>query len=177
MKTEFDIDTGQMFYGVSAGWLSKPFDCSLGHILSSCNGSCCNGEIHWPSKAFGNKCGFLGEHGCVLSEKDKPISCMLFPIVLNRSNSLILFHRSMFKKGMCKGAFGKGQMLIDSQEAGLVYAFGREQFDRVRNDVINGKDSYFIVPEWVSIELEREAYYENRCIKPKPRATYEDKEL
>ena len=167
-----DTKESQVIYLVSAAWLSKPFDCTLPHILEHCHGRCCEGTVFWPSKAFGDRCGFLGPNGCVLAEDDKPVTCMLFPIVPNKDNRLIMFHRSMFKKGMCRGAFKKGPPLIDSQRAGLVYVFGQAQYDRVRAAVMAGRDSYFSCPQEMHQELLREAALENTNIKPIPRSQY-----
>lgn len=170
----FEIKEVRVF-SVSAAWIGKRFDCTAEHITSEggCGGSCCIGDVFWPAKLYDDKkCGFLGEHGCVLPLEERPVTCLLFPIVPNKDNRLILFHRSMFKKGMCKGAFGKGPLLLDSQKEVLVMLFGEEQYNKVRRDVLAGKDSMFVVTDEVWECFQRDMHSEDNGIKPKPRSHY-----
>lgn len=162
---------------VSAAWLSKKFDCSLGHITSKggCAGMCCVTDHYWPPRsgnAGAGPCAWLGAKGCTMAWDDKPITCNLYPLVINSHNKLVLHHRAQFKTSVCKGACGKDALLIDSCEAGLVSIFGKEQFDRVRADVVAGKDSYFIASPEVVTAIERGAVWEKFNIIPEPMSKF-----
>jgi hypothetical protein len=123
--------------------LSAPHECTLEGILARCGGSCCKSAVFWPSRTFEtNICGNLGPEGCRLAPTDKPITCLLYPIRLVRGEMLLLHHRARFGKGICKGNHGQGPPLIDALRGNLVTLFGEEQVDRVRADVMAGRQSW-----------------------------------
>jgi hypothetical protein len=168
----FDLVEEQHVFRVSSAWLSHPFQCDVEHIIECCKGVCCTGSVFWPSNAYPElgHCGHLGEAGCVLTLEERPITCTIFPIYPNAHNTLVMFQRSMFQKGMCKGAFNKGsKSLIETQKDGLIRIFGEDQYNRVLTDVLAGRDSYFNVPPdmWEAFQAEAEA--ENNHVKPEPR--------
>lgn len=67
------------------------------------------------------------------------------------------------------GNHGVGPLLIDVLEASLVRLFGRAQYDRVRADVVAGKDSYFNVPPAVLAAYEQEEAWAAANAVPQPR--------
>ncbi len=60
-------------------------------------------------------------------------------------------------------------MLIDTQRDGLIEIFGHQQYDRVRQDVAAGVDSYFEISEEMWEHFQAEADMENNRVKPVPR--------
>lgn len=163
--------------GVSAAWLSKKFNCTLKHILAEdgCGGKCCNHPKFWPPRSGNNglgPCDWLGPQGCTMAWDDKPVVCNLYPLVINDSDKIVLHHRSQFHTSVCKAACGSGEMLIDSTASGLISVFGKEQYDRVRADIVAGKDSYFIATPEIATAIDRDRIWEANCLPPEPMSKF-----
>lgn len=174
----FDIKTERR-WKVSAAWLTKRFNCTLEHILDpdGCGGRCCRNPSLWPPRAYpGSVCGHLSKTGCSLSMEQRPITCILFPIIPSKTspldpdnNTLIIYQRAIFPHSMCKGAYKKGPMVIDMCAKELTMIFGKEEYERVRSDLIAGKDSYFVISDEVLAEFQRDVDqddYENSIFTP-----------
>ncbi len=139
-----------MKWRVSAAWLTKQHDCTPTGIAERCHGGCCYSTRWWPPAAYGNpdgRCGYLGEAGCVLAPDDKPVKCHLYPLLVRRDLLQQHFRVTCSARGMCKGNHGRGPILIDAIRDSLVHLFGQEQYDKLREDVTNGRDGVVEVPE------------------------------
>lgn len=168
---------------VSASWLSKPFNCTVEHILSEngCNGKCCHNMSTWPTRAWTTgQCAYLGPAGCVLPFPNRPITCILFPVTFIKSpieapdeNTFVLWQRSIFPHSMCKGAYKSGPPLVVVMEEAFCLIFGRRAYERVKRDVLEGRDSYFEISDEILTEFQRDVAeddYENqRFTPPQPR--------
>lgn len=156
---------------VSAKWLAKRHDCTLAGITHRCHGACCKSPAYWPPRAFegANQCGRLGPQGCTFADDDKPITCHLYPLKLNKNGTLILHNRTTLPTGICKGNHGNGPPIIEAMENNLVAVFGRDQYERVRADVLAGRDSYFEPAPDILAAMAREHDWEEQNIPPEPR--------
>ena len=166
--------TGGIDVPISAAWAMKKHNCTLAHIMApgGCGGKCCTGQTRWPSKAFGEQdfvCGNLGPEGCTLSPDDKPIGCHLYPFIFNKNGKLVYHDKAAMKASVCAGAAGNGPPMIDAQRSGLIALFGEEQFNRVRADVMAGRDSVFHMDPQTAAEWRREQEWEAAGAKPAPR--------
>lgn len=157
------VGTPPVRWAVSAKWLSKPHECNLAGILARCGGGCCRSPSFWPPVSGARRdgahvlCDWLGPQGCRLPAEDKPVTCLLYPAILNDHDKLILHHRTTFANSVCKGNHGNGPPLIDALGDNLVELFGPAQYARVRADVLAGRDSFFDVPPAVVAAKAREA--------------------
>lgn len=143
---------------ISAAWASKPHDCTLEGILKRCGGGCCKSPTYWPPNSNKGVCAHLGVNGCVLSAEDKPVTCLLYPLVVNDSGTIVLHHRTTTQTGICKGNHSKGPALIDALEGNLSELFGEEAYSRLRREVMAGRDTFVSVPDdvWAAFEKEKE---------------------
>lgn len=161
---------------VSAAWAAKQHDCTAHGVMMRCGGACCRSPSFWPPKAYagpdnpGHKCGHLGDTGCTLAPEDKPVTCHLYPMMLNDNGTLILHQRATFPKGVCHGNFGNGPPLIESIRPNLIKLFGEEQVDRVTADVMAGRDSYFEPGPEVLAAYKQEKAWEATNLPPLPRS-------
>lgn len=157
---------------VSHKWLTKKHDCTLAGIRGRCHGGCCHSATYWPPVAYDGPdkaCGMLGPAGCQFSDADKPITCLLYPLILNKYGQLGLHIRATTGKGVCKGNHGKGPMLIDALRLNLIELFGVEQFDRVRREILAGRDSYFVVSDKIALQYSLEKVMADKNLPPVPR--------
>lgn len=160
---------GGVVWRVSAAWVTRQHDCTPQGIEERCGGACCRMKGYWPSSAYGGVCEHLGDQGCTLSAADKPVGCHLYPLLLRR-DLLSGHHIATMPNGACAGNHGRGPMMLDALRSGLVHLFGQEQFDRVRADVLAGRDSYFDVPPAVALAMEDEAALEADNLPVLPRS-------
>jgi len=182
-----------VIWKVSAAWASRSHDCTLAGIVKKCGGMCCSSPAFWPPKAFndpnvadygdvvvngmgkrkvGFSCGHLTEFGCKFSPADKPVTCLLYPFVLNKHNTLVCHNRITTGHGICKGNHNNGPMIIDVVRDNLIALFGEKQVDHVRADVAAGKDSYFLVSEDLLRQYNQENEWANENVKPIARSDY-----
>lgn len=156
---------------VSAAWLAKPHDCTLRGIMARCGAACCKGTTYWPPRTGGDTghCPHLGPGGCQYTPADRPVTCLLYPLVLNASGTLVLHSRATTQRGICKGNHGRGEPLVVVLEAPLVALFGAAQYARVRAAVLAGTDSYFVVPAAVAQAYAAEQAMAAANVVPPPR--------
>ena len=158
---------------VSAAWLAKQHDCTPRGIADRCGGGCCTNVNYWPpSTGTGAGCPYLGgpdNPGCTLSAADRPVTCLLSPLLVNANGTIVLHARATTGHGVCKGNFGRGPMLIDALQGQLTALFGPDAVARVRADVVAGRDSYFDVPADVLAAYEREHRWALGNVLPVPR--------
>ncbi len=157
---------------VSAAWSSKAHDCTLTGILARCGGACCYSvppRKYWPSSAANrpdHACHYMGAQGCTLTPADKPITCLLYPLRLNKNGSLVLHHRTMYATSCCAGNHGQGPPLIEAMEDSLVGLFGRPQYERVKAQILAGEDSFFTVTPAILAALADEEVWERDNVIP-----------
>jgi len=76
----------------------------LGCDWNKCNSACCRfpfGNLCMGSQK-NNPCLYLTDLGCIFSMNSRPISCLLFPFVITKSNTLILHLNSCPNKNVSK---------------------------------------------------------------------------
>jgi len=140
---------GALVWHVSARWCRRRHNCTLAGILKNCHGNCCKSKKFWPPAAYGDAgCVWLGPKGCSLDQQTRPAVCSLYPLRLVKG-TLVLYIRATYPKGHCAGNHGDGPMIIDALKSSLIALFGQEQYDRVRADVVAGKNSYFVPSEYL----------------------------
>lgn len=159
---------------VSAAWSRRAHECTLAGIKARCGGGCCYGPSYWPARSYpagaaGGPCGHLGPNGCDLSGDDRPVTCLLYPLRLNKAGMLVLHHRTTTATSVCKGNHGQGPALIEAMAYSLTSLFGAVQYERVRAAVMAGADSYFDVPPEVLRSYELELAQEAANEQPIPR--------
>jgi hypothetical protein len=159
---------------VGAKTMTARHDCTLSGIQARCGGGCCRAgpsRSYWPARAYGDVCGNLGPSGCTLSPDDKPVTCLLYPLVAHDDKgSIVLHHRTRLPTSVCRGNYGQGPMLIDAIADNLRTLFGDAEFERVHAEVTAGRDSYFDVPPDIAEAVRREHGWADRSLKPVPRS-------
>jgi len=172
-----------MLLKVSAAWTNKVIDCTLEGIINGCHGKCCKGNSFYPSKSNIQDglpvgiCKWLGDKGCILQDNDKPIKCLLYPLVINNSNTLVLHGRAL--TSVCKECYNKGDKpIIETQRHNLTLLFGEDTVNRMIDTIINkGRDFTFRTESAFDNALAKEEELENNNIIPVPRSKYWDIEL
>lgn len=162
---------------ISATWASRRHECNLAGIKKRCGGACCTSSALWPPMANPNSdgvCAHLGPLGCALTTENRPITCHLYPLTLSKHDeyrrSLVLHSRTTTARGLCKGNHNNGPMIIDVLKDSLIELFGEEQYNRVREDIVKGKDSHFILSDKLMAQWEREMKWAEENVIPKPRS-------
>lgn len=164
----------------SAAWLSKELMCSAEGI-KLCGGRCCKTKGFYPPKCSPKfVCPHLTDTGCKFTKEDKPIKCLLYPLVFQKrpdgSLALNLHHRAPCT--ICKECYKKGgQSILRQQEANLKEIFGAEIVDGMIKAIESGQDYTFDLPEQVEKQLRFEEQEELENIEPRPRSTYNKKDL
>ena len=178
---------------VSAKWATRRHECNLAGITNRCGGMCCSSPAFWPPRAFSDRdatgygdivrngvglkktgfaCGHLTAAGCAFTANERPVTCLLYPFVLNKSGTLVCHNRITTEKGICKGNHNNGPMIIDVVRGNLVALFGEQQVDRVRAAVVGGRDGYLVVSEDILRQYEKEREWEEENVKPVSRLEY-----
>jgi len=154
-------------------WGSKVINCAPEGI-PRCKGICCHGPHFWPARANKNdptKCLYLSETGCIFDIKDRPITCLLFPFVLNSNNTLCLYGRATC--WTCKGNYKIGNATITTTLYNhLYYLFGGMIYGRMVEAICTQRDIYFTPPQWVLESLKREKYLQEKNLIPSRRSMY-----
>lgn len=132
---------------ISAAWVRRAHDCTLAGIQARCGGACCHGPTYWPAISSeagraGGPCARLGPEGCTWEPVDRPVTCLLYPLRLNRAGMLVLHHRTTTATSVCRGNHGQGPRLIDAMRVHLEALFGPEQYAQVLEAVNAGRDGW-----------------------------------
>lgn len=153
---------------ISAKWLSKRVNCTFQGITQNCKGNCCKTKGFWPPNAFGGECGLLTESGCAWGVEDKPITCLLYPLKLNKNNTLVLHSRVTYAKGICKGNYGNGnKTILEVLEVQLTHLFGAKEYEKMKTSILVHKKDYILtIPEHISKALEFEGKDEEKKLPP-----------
>ena len=133
---------------ISHKFANKIIDCSAEGI-SRCKGKCCLGFGFWPGDAGkDNKCTYLGDSGCILPAEKRPITCLLFPFVLNRNNTLVLWGRTFLPNSRCYQNCGKGdKSIISLFDWSFSVLFGDETTEKILLGVKKERDVSFQVSD------------------------------
>lgn len=160
---------------VSAAWASKRLNCTLDGIMRHCGGACCTKLAgYWPPRVYESKgvhCEYLGDKGCTLTEADRPIDCLLYPLIFNNTgNTIILHNRACQPNWVCKGNYREGPPLIVALKTCLTALFGEEQYNEVVRRVLRGEDGYFIPSDVVELHRKVEELQAQLNLPPVPRS-------
>jgi hypothetical protein len=157
---------------VSAKWATKRHNCTLDGVLKTCHGRCCTSKKYWPASSGSSPygCEWLGDKGCSLEFQDRPVGCLIYPFLLNKNGTLVLHHRVTTKVTVCADNHGRGPIIIDALKDQFVSIFGEEQYNKLRNDVMNGRDGHLEVSEQLAAQVLREQWWEDNNIVPIPRS-------
>ena len=142
--------------------IQMPFDCNADGI-KRCHGACCTKiKTYWPLRAYQpSGCFFNSSRGCRLSLEDRPIDCLLYPLFINGSGTLVVHNRCYHKKFICRDNVNVGSPLVDSMKDCLTELFGEHEYLAIKDASENGRWYTFETTE--KFDLQRE--YENLCIK------------
>lgn len=163
-------ENNEIVWSVSAAWASKHIDCTLNGIIKGCGGACCKNSKYFPVLNPKGACFYLGENGCKLTPQEKPIKCLLFPMVI-REGKLILFGRALLH--FCKPNYKKNEIsILENQKNNFIELFGEEAYARCYDDIIVKGVNSWVKPSPILLQqLEREIYHETNNIIPPPRTT------
>jgi hypothetical protein len=160
----------------SASWLSQRHDCTVSGILERCGGGCCTsgpGGTYWPARAYGDephtRCGYLGAQGCTLDPHERPVKCLLYPMVVNDQGTVVRHFRAGLPTSVCKGNAGNGPMLVDAMASSLVALLGPAGYWRVRQGVLAGTDTWVELDPAVAAAWQDEVQREHANLPPVPR--------
>jgi len=166
----FDVET-IVKWKVSAKWALKVINCTYEGIINNCKGKCYCTPSFWPCNAEGKTvCYYLGKTGCTLSNKDKPVTCLLFPLTVVR-NTLVLYWRAPQPHSCCYPNYGKGSLsVVKSIKPCLEELFGVDLVLGIIKSVEQGIDFEFIVPKEVELLLKYEHKLNIEHKRPFPRS-------
>jgi hypothetical protein len=155
---------------ISWRWASKALNCTAAGIGSGCHAGCCFSRhgTYWPANAHSpidGPCFWLGDTGCRLAPEDRPISCLMYPLVLNDAKTWVMHFRG--RRGCCHTNVGHGPRLIDALSVPLTALFGADQSQAIRNAVRAERDAEIAIGERLSHQWRLELRA-NRTI-PNPR--------
>lgn len=160
---------------ISAKWAVKRLDCTLHGIVHRCHGGCCYSRkgAYWPARAHSpidGPCFWLGDRGCKLHRTNRPLTCLMYPLVLSDSNMWVMHYRA--RRGCCAANVDKGPLLIDALAENLTVIFGQELASRITDEVRSGRNPEFVVPEPVAAQwVHEETLIEANAI-PQPRSAW-----
>lgn len=168
IRTVFGVEPARaVTWKISAAWASKPHDCTADGIREKCGGRCCRWDAWPPRSGVDNTCPMLGPDGCKLGE-NRPVTCHLYPLRLNKSGTLVKHHRANMTTGICGACANTGPPLIDAMRGDLTFLFGAEQYEAARAAILDGHDYEVTVPQWVLNGLAREDELEAENAPPEP---------
>lgn len=146
-------DREPLVWRISAKWATKKLDCTLQGIIHRCHGGCCYSRkgAYWPARAHSpidGPCYWLGDRGCKLQRMDRPLTCLMYPLVLNASNMWVMHYRG--RRGCCAANVDKGPMLIDVMATNLTVIFGEDLASEIREFVLSGRNPEFVVADAIA---------------------------
>jgi hypothetical protein len=171
-------DREPLVWRISAKWAAKALDCTLQGIVHRCHGGCCYSRkgAYWPARAHNpidGPCFWLGDRGCKLQRTDRPLTCLMYPLVLNASNMWVMHYRG--RRGCCAANVDKGPMLIDAMADNLIVIFGEQLASEIRKDVRRGRNPEFVVADSVAVQWVHEQTLIAADTIPQPRSAWECK--
>lgn len=176
LSTHEFIKDEAITWKISNKWAKQKIACTKDAILKGCFGKCCTNKSFWPSRlSEDNRCIHLSPTGCTLSEKDKPVLCLLFPFMKKKdSNSIHLYFRA--KTTCCKPNADKegGITIIESLKGNLTVLLGEENVNYILNCVSVDIDPIVRVSKHIAESLDREFKWDEEDINPIPRSQFEN---
>ncbi len=157
---------------VSARWASKQVDCTAHGIAEVCGGRCCKSQVFWPPTCGEDGCEHLEATGCTLDQRDKPVICLLYPLMLNKTGTLVLHNRLPTKTAPCGENYGQGPTVVEALADNLTTLFGKAESDRIRAEVEAGRDVHVPVSQDLVDAVEREAAWMEENAVPEPRSQF-----
>lgn len=164
-------DSIPLVWSISAASAIRHHDCTIRGIQSRCGASCCKIGSYWPpssGRPLGlDSCPALTPNGCRFGI-DRPLTCHLYPLILNPSGKWVLHNRATYQKGLCKGAHNEGPRIIDLLGDSLVRLFGTGAALSIRAEVLSGRDPYFMPPIEIVEAYKNELALEASMLPPQP---------
>ena len=173
-QTLFTSPKQGLRWRVSAKWCTHRFNCTEEWVSSGKCIGCCGPKSYWsPNRVNKDNpspmCPQLGEKGCRLSPADKPVGCLLYPLIVDKRGLITIHIWTTLKHGCCRGAYNQGPPIFEALRGFLVEVFGEEQYQRVLKDINSGIDSYFDVSEDIAFAQEIEEEFILKGLPPFPR--------
>lgn len=156
-------------WSISAAWGQKHLDCGTQEGIKRCKGACCSYDKFWPPRVGEENCKFITPKGCSLDMNNRPVTCLLYPFRLNKSNKLVLHIRITLKFWMCNVNYGKGPMVVVGMQNCFNALFGEKTTDCITTFVKDGRGLTFRVPENVVLAYYDEKDKEKACQQPSSR--------
>lgn len=177
----------EIYVKVSAKWTGRRLNCTVDGIVSredpkyvGCEAGCCRLPMFYPAKSNNNgkgPCYFLGDKGCTMELKDRPVTCNLFPLRLNKNNTLVGWGRTYLPGAACSACANEGPLMIEALRPGLVDLFGEGQTDAAIESVKRGIDPVLVVRPEVMGALLREEEWEEQLLIPEPRSEFVEEDI
>lgn len=104
-----------------------------------------------------------------MTPADRPVTCLLYPLVLNRNGTLVLHHRAQFPS-LCRGNHGTGPPVYVALRDHLTALFGAETYAYLAAEIAAGRDPVVDVPDAVVDAYNRERVEEAADAVPAPRS-------
>jgi len=154
-----------MQWKLSSKWASHHLDCTLQGITrpGGCHAGCCTAASgnFWPARANpvprpDQGCFYLGSAGCTLSLEDRPVTCLLYPLMINHNGTIIFHQRALFPHMPCGPNNGRGPMVIEALAVPLSSLLGREVYHSMLMAVQRGEDIVIDVPPEIAEILDIE---------------------
>lgn len=144
----------EILWKVSAKSMLLGFNCTLDGILNGCMGCCCGFPPSDPRRTEENSCKHLGDHGCTLEMKDRPVLCLTYPLHI-KNGVLKIYGRTPWIR--CKKNYTKKEdmtptsiRLIDSCKATFSHLFTEDAYNYVKAATNLVIDPYIIVQKEVA---------------------------
>ena len=176
MRTFFEPE--QVVWKLSAAWANKNLDCTLSGIINKCHGMCCSSPTFWPPIAGkkeedrGKPCHHLGEKGCKFDLDDRPLNCLLYPLRLNKNNTLVWHVHGLLPHGACRPCYKSGPPVFEALKDHLTSLFGKEQVDKAAKEITRGHDTYFYPSDKILEDVRREHSWSEANKIPEPRSAF-----
>lgn len=144
----------EIIWKVSAKSMQLGFNCSLEGILNGCNGCCCGFPPSDERRTEDNSCKHLGDHGCTLEMKDRPVLCLTYPLHI-KNGVLKIYGRTPWIR--CKKNYTKKEdmkpdspRLIDCCEGTFSHLFTHDAYNYVKAATNLTIDPHIIVQKEVA---------------------------
>ena len=159
----------RVYWKFSSKWLSKQLDCTLNGILTKCGAGCCRNDRvkFWPpSSGQDGKCPWLGEKGCKLPWENRPIECLMAPLVVRNNSVGLHIYAVTIKGGTCNKCYKSGPRVVDALADCLILLFGVDNYKRIKEGVDNDLDISVELSKVFLERLQHEETLKNNNIVP-----------
>lgn len=155
---------------LSAKWFSNCIDCTPHGIVNRCHGVCCTKKF-WPGKAQPQESGYCYYHnpnkGCSLEMQERPITCLLYPFVVNKHDTIVRHFRAGVKGVSCYPNIDETNTPLHTLfKPTFNYLFGKAYNI---SKLSEGLDLIIVVPKWLEQALSNEYIMEKTNTLPPPR--------